>query len=192
MRIKTRKISKKTITILASTLLVILAVGAASIYLYKFHGNLFGWQPFPEKTSSINYDKPTEDQKKAGTDTKEKSVVDTKPNPSGSDQAPAPTPQPNGKSQVSITITVANQNGSTLQIRSLISAVTGTGTCTLTLTKSGKTVTTTVGVQALASSSTCQGFNIPTSELSPGTWQLALHFENNELIADTTKTVSVQ
>ncbi|MDQ3123133.1 MAG: hypothetical protein M3Q14_00385 [bacterium] len=193
MKIPTPKYSKKKIIILIVVVIVLIAASLGT-YLYAFKGKLFGWSPLPQEKSKINYDKPTEEQKKTGENSKKQTVIkeEAKPNTGGSDQAPSPTPQPNGKNKVGMMISAANQNGSVLQIRSMISAVTNSGTCTLTLTKSGQTVTKTAGVQALASDSTCQGFDIPTSELSPGNWQLALHFENSKLEADTSRTVIVQ
>ena len=145
--------------------------------------------------TSVNYDPPTSDQLAAGNQIKENSVNPdnaSKPNVSGSDQPASPVPQSNGKSKVSATLTAANQNGSTLQIRSDIGTVTNSGTCTLTMTKGSSTVTKSAAVQALAGGTTCTGFDIPVSELSAGTWKIALHFENNDLVADTTRDVVVQ
>jgi hypothetical protein len=62
----------------------------------------------------------------------------------------------------------------------------------LTLSKNGQTVTKTAAVQALASESTCQGFDIPTSELSPGTWSLTLHFENSQYQGDAQRNITIQ
>lgn len=196
MKIPTPKVSKKKI-VLIIIVIILLVAGSLGAYLYAFKGKLFGWSPLADnksKGSSINYDKPTKEQKQTGDDTKKQTVTkeEAKPNTGGSDQTPAPNPQPSGKSKVNMMISAANQNGALLQVRSLISTVTNSGTCTITLTKAGQTVAKTAGVQALASDSTCQGFDIPTSELSPGTWQVALHFENNELQGDTSRAVSVQ
>lgn len=195
MRIKKRNIPKKAL-VLGIIVPTLIAISTGTfVYLYKFNGSILGWQPNPIKElSTINYDQPTEEQKKAGEEVKQSTATgDSKPPAeSGESKLPAPSPQPSGKGKVDITITAANQNGATLQLRSNILAITSTGTCTLTLTKAGQVVTKTTGVQALSSSSTCQGFDIPTSELSPGTWTASLHFENNNLIAETTKTVTIQ
>jgi len=196
MRIKTRKTSKKTFILIGVAVGIILLLGGTIAYLYKTHSSLFGWQPFPEHTTSgINYDKPTEDQTKAGDAAKQNTATQDTSKPttgSGSDQPPTPTPQPSGKSTVNVIITAANQNGSLLQIRSLISTVTNSGTCTLTLTKQGHTVTKTAAVQAQSTTSTCQGFDIPTSEVAAGTWQASLHFENSTLVGDASQAVTVQ
>lgn len=189
MKIHARNQNKKYIIIA----IVILLIGIASIatYIFAFKGALFGWSPLAQEKSGINYDKPTEEQKKAGEDIKSESVNQEKPSES-TDQTPAPIPQPNGKSKVDLTITAANQNGSLLQIRTLIAYVSSSGTCTLTLTKGTQTITKTTAIQALASTSTCQGFDIAVSELSPGTWNASVNFENTDVTASATKGVSVQ
>lgn len=198
MKIKTRNKSSKAKTIIISLIVALLLITSVALYLYAFNGNLFGWSPNSkiDQNSSIDYDKPTDDQKEAGNATKENSTNNesdpTKPVVGGSDQPQAPIPQENGKGKVDITITSSSIDNGTLQIRSIISAVTNSGTCALTLSKDGKVVTKTAPVQALANSSTCQGFNIATNELSPGTWSLTLHFENATLMADTSKTITVE
>lgn len=176
-----RKKSVKKYYIGAMVLLILLTA-AVFLYVYAFNGSFFGWKKNQsDKDASINYQPPTEEQKKAGDDIKQ--------NSNNSDQPPAPTPVPGtNKSQIEMTITAANQNGSMFQLRSLIYAIAGDGTCTLTLSKGGQVVTKTAEVQALASTSTCKGFDIPTSELSPGTWSAALKFENETLTATTSKT----
>lgn len=195
MRIKKRIIPKKALILgIIIAVLVVACIGTL-VYLYKFNGSILGWRPNPTKEQSdINYSPPTEAQKKAGDKVKQNTTNNDSPKPSteSGSELPAPIPQSNGKGKVDITITDASQNGPTFRVRSEILAITNTGTCTLTLTKSGQVVTKTAGVQALPSSSTCQGFDIPSNELSSGTWTLSLRFENNTLVADTTKTVTMQ
>lgn len=191
-RITPKKTIKKYYLITAAVVLV-LALGAV-IYVYAFNGSIFGWKKTPASDSSINYSPPTEEQKKAGENTKDASLnssQEQKPNNTNETPAP-PTPTQGSKSNVSLVITAANQNPTSLQIRSEIGIVTSEGTCTLTLTKDSKTITKTANIQALPRISTCQGFDIPLSELSSGQWSAALHFENSTLVADTTKQITVQ
>lgn len=177
--------------IIAAVIIVIIAASSAAAYF-------FAVKPTETSTpddSSVNYSEASDGQKKAGEQIKENSVNPddaSKPNTSGSDQSEPPVASDNGKSTVNATMTAANQNGSLLQIRFDISAVTSAGTCTLTLKKGSSTVTKTAGVQALAGSSTCKGFDVQTSELSSGTWQLSLHFENDNFVADTTGTAVIK
>ncbi len=180
--------SKKTLIIIIAAAVVLLTGSSAFAYFNKLG-------PFSSSQNpNVNTKAATKEQQDAGQQVKqEKADEDAKSKPSGSDQPAAPVPQPSGKSTVTVSITAANQNSGMLQIRNLIEAVDSTGTCTLTLTKSGSTtVTKTAGVQALASSSTCQGFNIPVSELSKGTWNIDLLFENSTLKGTASKTVDIQ
>jgi hypothetical protein len=198
MKIQNKKTYSKSKIIITSTILVILIISSLALYIYAFNGSIFGWSLSNKASqdSSINYEKPSDDQKKAGDTIKETSANNesdsTKPGTSGSDQPQAPVPQDNGKGKVEMTITSSSVNDGVLQLRSIISAISSTGTCTLTLSKDGKTVTKTASVQALANASTCQGFNVNTSELSPGSWLASLHFENTTLLADTSKMITVE
>jgi hypothetical protein len=190
MKIKrSRKISKQTLYVIITAIsLLVVLLGA---YLFFFKGNILGWSIYskPKISSSINYSPPTDDQKKAGDAIKEPSVTNsTKPGSTNSDKASTPEPQSNGKSSISLTITAANKN----QLRSLIGTVTNNGTCTLTMSKGSESKTYTAGVQALASESTCRGFDFPAGDLSTGNWLATLHFENDSLQGDTKQNVLVQ
>ncbi len=171
--------------IIATSLSLVLIIGALT-YVYAFHGNLFGWTT--NKASSndgaINYEPATPEQQQAGTTVKTGS----------SDTPAAPTTSPGSTlKNVQVTITAANQNGSTLQIRALIGAVENTGTCTLVLSRSGQSsVIKTAGIQALSSTSTCQGFDIQTSELSPGTWGALITYSSSTLTGSATKSITIQ
>jgi hypothetical protein len=181
--------NKKTLMIIAAVAVVILVGLGASAYFNK-------WWPFTSSNSStINTAPATKDQQEAGQKVKQTNADQDADNskPSGSDQPSAPVTQPNGKSTVTVSITAANQNGATLQIRSLIEAVNSDGTCTLTLSRAGySSVTKTANVQPLASSSTCQGFDIPTAELSKGSWNVRLVFESSSLKGEASRTVEIQ
>lgn len=187
-------ILRKRIVIPVAAALVII-IGTLS-YLYISKTSFFGWQPSPTThgTQAIDYNKPTPEQVAAGDQTKQQALANKSAN-SGTDQPPAPAPaaQPNGKGVVEVIITAANQTSSALQIRTQISTATDTGTCTVTLTKSGATtVTQTAAVQPLATVTSCKGFDVPTSQLSTGSWHIALHFENASLTGDATKDVNIQ
>ncbi len=185
MKYVTKKTFPKKI-IIASAVIILLVAGALT-YVYAFNGNLFGWKAsnnVPSGNNKIDYGPATSEQQKAGTNTKTSSA----------DTPPAPTPIPSStKKNVQVTITAANQNGSILQIRALIGAVENTGTCTLVLTRAGQSsVTKTAGTQALSSTSTCQGFDVPTSELSTGTWQALITYDSHTLTGSATKSITVQ
>lgn len=111
----------------------------------------------------------------------EKTPVSNQP----SDDGTAP------ENTVTASITAANQNGNTLQIRTLIESVDTNGTCSLTLLKGTSKVTRSADIQALASSSTCKGFDIPTSSLSPGEWELTITIKLTNKQATVTKTITI-
>lgn len=184
-----KKNKKKSILILIACLTLL--TGAVAAYFLFFNKS----DQTPSNINHVDYNKPTKDQTAAGNTTKNNSLnttANSKPNISGSDQASPPVPQASGKGKVDATLTAANQNGSTLQLRFSIGAVTNSGTCTLTLKKDSSVITKTAEIQALAGSSTCKGFDVPTTELAPGTWQIGMHFENDNLVADTSGSTVVR
>jgi len=193
MKIQSKKISKKPFVI-AAAIVSLLAV-ATLTYVYALNGNLFGWNN--NNTSSndqtaTNLDKPTKEQIKAGNDIKNQNA---NKNNSNSDTPPTPVSQSgSNKENVEIIITAKNQDqgSGVLQVRAQISAVVSTGQCTLTMSKAGQTVTKTAGIQGLASTSTCKGFDIPVSELSPGLWQSTLTYENDALTGSASEVITIQ
>jgi hypothetical protein len=186
--------SHKKIIITAATLTV-LAFFAAYIFILK--GTFFGWSPINNSAvTSVDYNSPTDEQTKSGNDIKDTnstaSNAGSNPNNVGSDRPVAPIIKPGeSKGTVTVTISAANQNDGVLQIRTLISAIASNGTCTLTLTKENATITRTTDVQSLPSSSTCKGFDIPESELTPGVWTAKLLFENETIKGEATRSITV-
>lgn len=156
--------SKSKLIITLSLIVILLLAGGAFAY-WKFaqqKDNKAIDQTQSETESSTNYKPPTNDEKTAGSSQKQETVNNDK----NGNSTPA--------SNLSVTITAANQNGNTLNIRTLIATISSAGSCTLTLTKNSQTVTKTSGIQALAESSTCKGFDIPTNELSKGNWHIVI------------------
>ena len=135
-------------------------------------------------TNGIDYSPATTEQQQSGSQVKSSGSSDT---------PPAPTTIPGSdKKNVQIIITSANQNGTILQIRSQIGAVEDTGTCTLLLTSTGQTdITKTANAQALANTSTCQGFDVPTSELSNGLWHISISYSSSTLTGTATQDVTI-
>lgn len=170
-----KRLSKKAILIIIVIFLLLLTLGFIS---YTYTNNIFHPEKSsvnqPAKSNVINYGPATNDQKNAGTQVK-----------TGTNEAPSsPTSIPNSdKKYVETQITAVNQNSSILQIRTLIGIIDSTGTCTLTMTSEGQsTITKTANTQPLASTSTCQGFDIPMSELSVGTWHIVIDYTSDKLI----------
>lgn len=190
MKISSPTHRRRNLAIASLLALVVIGVGVAAAYHYRLG-------PFKKAVApaSINLAPPSPDQKKAGDFSKQNTVQPSaKQSPSGSDQPPPPVPQTGtSKDKVNVTITAANQTSSTYQIRALIEAVVSNGTCTLTLTNSGgQSVVQTAGVQALSTTSTCKGFDVPLSSLSPGTWNLVLSYDSPTLSGSATKSITVK
>lgn len=181
--------TKRNILISIGVLVLLATIGIAAAYQYKVG-------PFmPNVDDSINLDKPSEDELKAGSDAKQRTVdSDENKNQTGSDPAPEPQPIENSdKKSVHAEITAANQDESFLHVRTLIQTVASSGTCTLVMTgPQAKTYTATAAIQPLPSSSTCKGFDIPLDNLSPGAWTIKIDFNNDELTASTSKEVIIE
>lgn len=193
---KIQKTSRKKITILVLLTIIVAVLAITSVYVLYFRNS-------ETNQSSQNNQPPTEEQSKAGEQAKKSTLDDdnsqnqnqnvddttsTDKTPSGS-TAPS-NPQSNN---ATITITASNQNGSIYQLRSLIAQATiPNGSCDLELTKGDVVVRKTATITALAQSSTCQGFDIPTSELSAGTWSVKLSFNGGGYSGSTTSSIEVR
>ncbi|HEX6462226.1 MAG TPA: hypothetical protein VFZ58_03035 [Candidatus Saccharimonadales bacterium] len=193
MKIQHQNKNKKRVFI-ACIAVVILLAGLAT-YLFAFKGTFFGWNPIIKTTHNYG-DVPTSDQIKAGEaieqQTDEASHSGENPNAVGSERPPASTPDPNGgKAIVAIRISSVNQNDGLLQIRTLISSIISSGTCALVLQNGSSVITKTAEVQALPSSATCKGFDIPLSDVPDGVWRATLTFENATLKGSETKDITV-
>jgi len=182
MRSLQRKNNKKTVAIVA------LAVVACTIAGYLVYRH------FSDMNSSviengINYSAPSNEEKSTGDAIKQQNASEGAP----SQQSTPSTSPSDSNSVVGMDITALNQSSGTLYARALIQTITSEGTCTLTASgPDGGTYTATASVQAGPSSSTCQGFDIPVSSLSPGSWSVTISFQNNALRGSSTKSVVIQ
>ena len=185
MKIQKVKSKKNLVLIAAATVVTITVIAAYAFYASNPSSN--------SSQGTANLDDATDEQRQAGLDTKEQSIQSNgaKPNSSGSDPLPEPSILPDNTKQVDVTITAANQNGNVLQVRSLISALTSTGTCTLTITQGESKVKKESGVQSLANSTTCSGFDIPVAELQKGDALLQLNFSGDNISGSTSRTVKI-
>lgn len=184
-RQKTKTFTRKKVLIV---LVVLVIFGAAGFFVTKalhfgpFSNNIFS-DEVGQPTKSIDYNPPNPDQTKAGEAAKQQAENGAQ----GSDPPLPPTPPTSGtsKSQVAMEVTAANVDNGTFYLRTLIQAISNTGVCNLTATgPNGKTYSASASIQAGPSTSTCQGFNIPLSSLSPGSWKFQITFENDTLRAN--------
>jgi hypothetical protein len=184
---KIQKIQNNKKILIATTCLIVIAL-ASGLYFFKDKFVANSTDPID---NSVNYDSPSLSETKAGHSIKHNSLGEGDPKTPSSDTPPAPIPQKDGKSIVGVTITAVNQDGTTLHIRSIINMVSNSGQCAITLTQGAKKITKTVDVQPASSTSTCKGFDIPTSEIGTGEWNIDLHFENETTQGDASKKVTL-
>lgn len=80
-----------------------------------------------------------------------------------------------------------------LSIRVTIYQVLSSGTCTLTLIRSsdGKQVSKTAEIVQNPSSTTCAGFDIPTSELGTGSWNISVGLSGDDKTGRINDEVSI-
>lgn len=178
-----QKRSKKSLVIIFIAAALLITAGL-SYYVFALNGSLFGWQyrqdtPSPSQ-ENVNLDPPTDEEKQTGTSTKEQAIEKANTPSNGDNNAPLP-----------VNITATNQNEDILQIRSMIDTLIPNGSCTLTLTKDSQTVTKTAQTYPTASISTCQGFDVPTSELSAGTWNVKIEVNAEGKRGQATTTVQI-
>lgn len=88
-------------------------------------------------------------------------------------------------------ITYSAVANDTLIIRTTINQMLDSGTCKLTLTNGATTVTKTSDIAQNPSSSTCKGFDIPTSELSSGNWHITIKIDSTDRSGTLTGNVNV-
>lgn len=174
--IKIKKNKRKKIIILSVLFVILIGTGTyAAITLLSSQDN---------KESGINYDPPSQEQQEAGRDIKKDSI--------DSDQPAKPSEEDDTSASIEVIITSANQNGDLLQIRTAIQSV-HNGECTLHLAgPNEQTRTYTVPTQALASNSSCQGFDIPLSELNPGQWAVEVTYTSEQGTGTATQTIGIE
>lgn len=108
--------------------------------------------------STIDYNPPTDEQKQAGENIKNQNTETSTTN-----------------NDLGVSISSKTIEGNTLKLRSVINgAISSSGTCTVKLTSGNLSYTDSTPTFAMTSYSTCQGFNISTSDLGKGEWQIEL------------------
>ena len=180
----------KKVVLIGLLITSLLLLTTASMFYFKAG-------PFAAKNNdSINLDKPTNEQIDAGQAAKNQAINQANKQDTNTGSDPAPAPQPiegSDKKTVHMEITTANQTTSNLQIRTLIQAVVSTGDCNLSMKGPlGRTYTAKAGVYALASSSTCKGFDIPLDQLTAGAWTITVDFNNPELTTSVAKEIEIK
>lgn len=164
-------------------MVLLVAAGGTTYYFMVVRPNTEQTSVEEKPNNTVDYDSATDEQKRSGEQAKsdflerqeEKEVVEQ---------------TPSGTSSISISnVTV---NGALLQVRTTITNATG-GQCKLTLEKQGEpSITREANTQNLGSYDTCMGFDVDTSGLKKGAWNLSLYYTGDPAGTQATKTVEIQ
>ena len=87
---------------------------------------------------------------------------------------------PNQLESLTGNLTTNRVSNGKLILRVNINQYLSTGICNLTLTSGSNTITKTANIVAVASTSTCEGFDVPVSELSSGAWQISINIQSGD------------
>lgn len=170
--------SKRKYILIAVILVAAVATGAFAYAQTVINNDSATKIEETEQAGGVDYDDPMPDQVKAGNDKKNETI-----------EKDAESPQPT--TALNLSITASQQNGETVQIRTLIDNAVASGTCQLELTQGTKKITKSASLQALPSGSTCQGFDIPVSELDAGSWIISITATSGSASGNTKGMVTV-
>lgn len=169
------KNTRPTRIIFASALIAVVLLAVILAYSFNF------W-PFSNRSPVETVSSTSSSSLDQNDTEKEEPTTSNNPVDSTSNSVKSQITNPESTStDQKLTITSVQDNSGSLRIRTAIQEVTSSGECTLNVKNSSnnKTYSETVGVQALASNSTCKGFNVPISELSSGTWEITVTYMLN-------------
>ena len=163
MTTKRRRKNKNTLTVIFFLLLIV----AAGVICYLVWDNYFrDKQPEPAMVPQV-VDDPVIKDGKGGTD--EKTPEPTPESEKKQTPAQYDGDNPNTAKGITGVITYAGVNGGYYMIRVNIDQYLNGGTCKLALKQGGNNIyTATAPVIDAASTSTCEGFNVPLSGLPKG------------------------
>lgn len=196
MKIQKKHTSKIMTLVLTAMLLLMISYGLLSykVKLWPFTKSQFNAATEEQKTAGQDIKKRSLDNPNKSDREEKQSYSETKTT-QGSDPSPKPTPSSNGGKptvSVSITATTIDKTANVLYIRSLIQAVSSSGKCTLSMNNySGSVYSSSAESQPGPSTSSCKGFNIPLSKLSPGKWKIAIHYEDDSVTGNTEGEVNI-
>jgi len=158
--------SMKKIIIFASIIVVLAGIAGASFYFLNKSNQ--------STTNSDNANTLTEEQKKAAGYIDDQPATDDQSS-TGTDIKKDSVDEEDRTSTVTGEFTMLEQSGDTVRMRTILSGVSSSGSCALSMTgPNGGTYSASSQIQALASSSTCQGFDVPVSSLKTGMWKVSL------------------
>ncbi len=186
MKIKKPKILILTLCLVA---LVASAAGAYTVYNHR-HASSQATASNGGKTrgvNSVNYNPPTEAQKKNGEQIKEEATSTKDSSNTGSSGTTSTT------GSISISRVSQPSSGQPVSVRTTVEGL-PSGTCTITFTLNGQpAVTKTVAIVAGATFYTCQPLDVASSDFSTsGTWTVSVFASNASAKTSTvTRTVTI-
>lgn len=165
MRIQQKKSPKKALLIAGIAVLIL----GGGVYAY------YATRPSDDKRlteTNNNNDNPKTNGETDKTDDK---TIPTTPGEDGK-ETPKQYEGDNPNTDKSLTgiINYKSVADGNLTLRVTIDQSLTAGTCSLKLTSAGKTVTRSASIITNPSSSTCEGFSVPVSELSSGQWAIEI------------------
>ena len=90
------------------------------------------------------------------------------------------------------TISTLEQSGDNLVVRTVINNV-KSGSCSLKLTKGTTTIEKQAAIGLVTSYYTCQGFDVPISEMSLGTWSASVSISSDgETVTSASRNVEIK
>lgn len=178
-----RRRSKKWI----SWLIILILLIAAAVVCVLVWNSYFKPkdEPKPEEQSSVEEkkeeQKTEENKKQTESQPEEKKKVEQY---DGED--------PNKKAEITGVITYAGVSGDNLMIRVNIDQYLNSGTCSLTLRQGGgNAYSATASVIDAASTSTCEGFNVPVSGFPAGTYNIIIYINSGDKTGEISGEVTL-
>ncbi len=98
---------------------------------------------------------------------------------------------PNQKEELTGSLTSAQISGDKLIIRVNIDQFLTTGNCVLNLTSGSKNASKEANIISVASTSTCEGFDVPINSLSSGLWNIEVKLSSNDKIGTIIGEVNI-
>lgn len=180
MKIQKNKQSKrKKLAIIAAIVLIAAAIAAYLLWIRQDTNN--------SATPKVNTSQSKKSNKKDSSLEKDDKQKSDKSGTNVTHSTPQPTiekekevaPQyegsdPNNAQSLTGVITYSAVAGDKLVIRTSINQSLNSGICELTLSQGVKIITKTAEIAINPSSSTCQGFDVPVSELGSGKWSVSI------------------
>lgn len=181
MKINKKAASKKKVIII----LIVLVLLVASAFIVWFF--YLKTDAKVREENSVSYDPATELQQNTGLDAKadfnEKYYSDQPEEEESADQS----------KEVEVLISSIGQTDNQLTIATSVYTVNEPGTCRLVLGKEGsENITREAKLHSLATYSACEDFNIDTSILGKGEWNISVEYEGSETFGSTVSKVTLK